>query len=47
MMNRAKLAGKMKDCEACIQALTNLENSAVSLPSKIEDGSHNSKFGLD
>lgn len=37
----------MKDCEACIQALTNLENSAVSIPSTIEDGSHNSKFGLD
>lgn len=27
LMNRAKQAGKMKDCEACIQTLTNLENS--------------------
>lgn len=26
MMNKAKQAGKLKECEACIQALTNMEN---------------------
>jgi ankyrin repeat protein len=48
MMSRAKQANKMKDCEACILTLTNMENSAsLNVVSKIEDASHSSKFGLD
>jgi hypothetical protein len=32
MMAKAKQAGKIKDCEACIQMLTNMENSQSSVP---------------